>query len=446
MGARLGRVVRQVLKAITVVMLALTCGTTAAQSPGGSAATQAPEGPGVVIEFFRGEGCPYCALEKEFLAELVTEFPDVVVRDYEVYGNPANRQLLFEMAAKYGGEVTGVPVTFIGAYAWTGFGERTAREIREVVMLYREAAATAGTATSQGVTAPATTPTAPADSVIRLPVIGAVDLGHRSLWLATGLIALVDGFNPCSLWVMALLLGVVVNTRSRRRLLLVGITFLSVAAVVYALFIAGLFSAFALVSFAAWIRVIVAVIALAYAVVGIKDYFALKRGLSFTIDDASKPGIYRRIRGVMSTQGSAPATVLATASMALGVTVIELPCTAGMPVLWTQLVGAAVVPTATFVLLLSLYMLVFLLDELLVFLVAVATMRVARVGERETRVLKLVGGSVMLALAVVLLVRPALLESITGTLAVFGVGIGAALVTALLHRLLAPSTSPLKPV
>lgn len=351
------------------------------------------------------------------------------------------------MAAAYGRQVTGVPVTFIGDYAWTGFGEQTAREIRAVVERYgaAPAAATTTPAAPPGIGA-AISETLPAASVIQLPLIGAVDLGSRSLWLATGLIALVDGFNPCSLWVMALLLAVVINTRSRRRVLLVGFTFLSVAAGVYALFIAGLFSAFALASFAGWIRAVVAVIALAYAAVGIKDYFAFKRGLSFTIDDERKPGIYRRIRAVMGSKASVPATLLATSSMALGVTLVELPCTAGLPVLWTQLVGAAEVTASAFALLLLLYMLVYLLDELLVFIVAVATMRVARVGERETRVLKLIGGSVMLALAAALLLRPEWLESVTGTLAVFGAGIGAALVTVLLHRLVAPEASPLKHV
>ncbi len=428
------------------VALALPLGAAAAQDAGRPASSQAVYETTVDVYFFHGEGCPYCALEKAYLAELVVELPNVVVHDYEVYRVPANRELLFAMAAAYGGQVTGVPVTFIGDYAWTGFGEQTAREIRAVVERYGAAApatATTAPAAPPG-TAAAISDVLPAATVIQLPLIGAVDLGSRSLWLATGLIALVDGFNPCSLWVMALLLAVVINTRSRRRVLLVGLTFLSVAAGVYALFIAGLFSAFALASFAGWIRAVVAVIALAYAAVGIKDYFALKRGLSFTIDDERKPGIYRRIRAVMGSKASVPATLVATSSMALGVTLVELPCTAGLPVLWTQLVGAAEVPTSAFALLLLLYMLVYLLDELLVFVVAVATMRVARVGERETRVLKLVGGSVMLALAAALLARPEWLESVTGTLAVFGAGIGAALVTALLHRLMAPEASPLK--
>lgn len=424
------------LLAALIVASLLAVGALAAAEPAGTAVGG---GDAVEIYFFYGEGCPYCALEEAFLAELVVEHPEVEVRAFEVYSDLANRELLFSMAAAYGGEVTGVPVTFIGEYAWTGFGDRTRGEMLAVVEHYLALREPAGGAGQVGSEEQAV------NHVIELPLYGEVDLGSRSLWVATGLLALVDGFNPCSLWVMALLLGVVINTRSRRRVLLVGSSFLVVAAGAYALFIAGLFSAFALFAFARWLRIAVAGVALAYAAVGIKDYFAFGRGLSFTISDDHKPGIYRRVRGVMASKASLPATLLATGGMALGVTLIELPCTAGLPVLWTQLVGAAGVPPTTFALLLALYMLIFLLDELVVFSLAVLTMRATRVREREARVLKLVGGCVMLALAAALLWWPQALADVKGTLLVFGAGAGAALLTAALHRLVAPASSPLTP-
>jgi hypothetical protein len=278
--------------------------------------------------------------------------------------------------------------------------------------------------------------------LLDVPLVGSVDVGHRALWLSTAIIALVDGFNPCSLWVLALLLAVVINTRSRKRVLLVGLTFLTITAAVYGLFIAGLFSIFSYVSFLGWIRVLVAGIALAFALINLKDYFAYKRGISLTIDDAQKPGIYRRIRGIMNAKASLPATLAATGGMALGVTLVELPCTAGLPVLWTTLLADAGVATGAFVTLLLLYMLIYLLDELLIFGVVVVTMRVTRIEERQGRVLKLVGGAVMLALALAMLFWPTLLESIGGTLAVFGVALGGAGVVMALHHFIHPDSSP----
>jgi thiol-disulfide isomerase/thioredoxin len=401
-----------------------------------------PERHPVPVYFFWGEGCPHCANQKVFLQSLSDDHPNVVVHDFEVYGVEANRSLLLAMATAFGREVGGVPMTFIGDEAWTGFSDTSGRQMRASVERYGAYAAPdpadrldPGQRT-QLTAVPGPVSPRMGEAVLDVPLIGEVALDRRSLWLSTVLIAFVDGFNPCSLWVLALLLAVVINTRSRRRVLLVGLVFLTVTAVVYGLFIAGLFSIFSFVSFLGWIRVLVAMLALGFAAINLKDYFAYKRGISLTIDDAQKPGIYRRIRGVMQ------AKIAASAGMALGVTLVELPCTAGLPVLWTTLVADAGVPGGTFALLLLVYMLVYLADELIVFCAVVVTMRAARIEEREGRVLKLIGGAVMLALALVMLFRPTLLESIVGTVAVFGAAIGGALLVMLVHRVVHPASAP----
>ena len=407
-----------------------------------------PERFAVPIYFFWGDGCPHCANQKVFLERLEADHPNVVVYDFEVYNVPENRPLMTAMATAFGRPVTGVPMTFIGDEVWVGYNDAMGRQMRAAVERYETYAAPDPVDRVSPELRDQLAPPPPSPSedggelLLDVPLVGSVDVGHRALWLSTALIAFVDGFNPCSLWVLALLLAVVINTRSRKRVLLVGLTFLTITAAVYGLFIAGLFSIFSYVSFLGWIRVLVAGIALAFALINLKDYFAYKQGISLTIDDAQKPGIYRRIRGIMNAKASWPATLAATGGMALGVTLVELPCTAGLPVLWTTLLADAGVATGAFVVLLLLYMLVYLLDELLVFGVVVVTMRVTRIEERQGRVLKLVGGSVMLALALVMLFWPTLLESIGGTLAVFGVALGGAGIIMALHHFIHPESSP----
>jgi len=410
----------------------------------------APERFDVPIYFFWGDGCPHCATQKVFLEQLKRDHPNVKVFDFEVYYVEANRPLMTAMAAAFGRPVTGVPMTFIGDEVWVGFSDAMGRQMRAAVERYQtydapDPADRVAPELRDRLAPPPPAPPPPQDGgelLLEVPLVGSIDVAHQALWLSTALIAFVDGFNPCSLWVLALLLAVVVNTRSRRRVLLVGLTFLTVTAAVYGLFIAGLFSIFSYISFLGWIRVLVAGIALAFALINIKDYFAYKRGISLSVDDAHKPGIYRRIRGIMNAKASLPATLAATTGMALGVTLVELPCTAGLPVLWTTIVADAGVTTSAFAMLLLLYMLVYLLDELLIFGAVVVTMRVTRLEERHGRVLKLVGGAVMLALAFVMLFWPTLLESIGGTLAVFGAAIGASLAIMLLHRFVHPASSP----
>jgi glutaredoxin len=275
--------------------------------------------------------------------------------------------------------------------------------------------------------------------VIHIPVLGAVNLGARSLPVSTALIAFVDGFNPCSLWVLSILLALVLHTGSRRKIAVVGSTFLVVTAAVYGLFILGLFKIFMIVDFLGIVQVVVALLALGFALVNIKDYFWYKQGLSFTISDRYKPKIYRDIRNLATPGRSTAALLGATVVMALGIALIELPCTAGFPVLWSSIVAGQGVSTGEFAGLLGLYMLVYLMDELVIFGTAVYTLRMSRMQETHGRALKLVGGMVMLALALTLLLDPGRMNSIGGSLAVFGAAFGATLLILVVHRWALPA-------
>lgn len=296
-----------------------------------------------------------------------------------------------------------------------------------------------------GAPTPAPTPPAAASQApvkspftLDLPVLGQVDLDAHSLAFSTAIIGLVDGFNPCSLWVISLLLALVINTGSRKKALTVGLTYLVVAAGLYGLIMLGLFSAFAVIGYALWIRIAVALIALTFAVVNIKDYFWFKTGVSFTISDEHKPGIYRSIRNILAPGKSGLGLVGATAAMAGGITLIEMPCTAGLPILWTKLITANNVGGVEFGLLLGLYLVLFMLDEMAVFISAVVTLKAARLEEKEGRILKLIGGVVMLALAIVLLIDPTLMDSVRNSLLIFGAAFALAATILLVHRLVLP--------
>jgi cytochrome c biogenesis protein CcdA/thiol-disulfide isomerase/thioredoxin len=428
----------------------------------GSAGGVAADSPAPVY-FFWGDGCPHCETQKPFLDELAARYPQVDVRSYEVWYVQENRQIFFDMTAKLGFEPSGVPVTIIGEQYWVGFHETIEADIEAAVVgCIQDGCPDLGVGTIPGLQPAPVNPAVPAEpvepsptlepvepveeepappvgeEVLVLPLIGTINLGAHSLWFSTALIAFVDGFNPCSLWVLSILLALVIHSGSRKKILIVGLTFLLVTAAVYGLFIVGLFKVFTFVGFLGWIRAVVAVIALGFAAINIKDYFWFKEGVSLTVADKHKPKIYQDIRGLMAPDKSSLALIGATLVLALGIALVELPCTAGFPVLWTNLLAAQQVDTLTFALLLGLYMLIYLLDELIVFGTVVVTLKASKLEEKHGRVLKLVGGLVMLALAVVLLVNPDLMNSLTSSMLVFGVAIGLAGLVLLVHRVVLP--------
>lgn len=415
--------------------------------------TPPPNPQPVAIYFFWGDGCPHCAKAKPFLATLAEQYPTVEVRAYEVWYNIENQQLFAQMAAAYSFEPSGVPTIFIGERYWEGYAEPLAAEIEAAVAAcVQQGCRDAGVGIIPGITplVPAPLPTAAVASAVTEPVpqaqsdlltipwLGPVDLAAQSLAVSTALIALVDGFNPCSLWVLSVLLALTLNTGSRSKLFWVGLTFLTVTALVYMAFITGLFTMFSVLPFVGWVRGIVALAALAFAAVNIKDYFWYKSGISFTIGEEQKPGIYRNIRRVLTAGESTWQIIGATVVLSAGVSLVEFSCTAGFPVLWTNLLVAQGATALTFGLLLLLYMLIYQIDELAIFLVAVFTLKASRLGESEGRILKLVGGLLMLTLAIVMLVNPAWMNQISSSLLVFALAFGAAGLVLLVHRNLLP--------
>jgi thiol-disulfide isomerase/thioredoxin len=376
----------------------------------------------VELLFFWGDGCPHCADEKIFLQDLQKRYPLVDVQSYEVWYVPENREKLLAVSQELGFDPQYVPVTVVGQQYWVGFSEIIAEEIEQAVQAGIE-----------------NIPVEARQNIINIPIIGRVNLDQQSLLMSTALIAFVDGVNPCSVWVLTMLLALVIHTGSRKKIILIGVIFLTVTAGIYALFIAGLFTLFTFVSFMTWIQVLVALVALTFAIINIKDYFWYKEGVSLTISDKAKPGLMRKMRNLISTEKSIWGLIGATVAMAAGVSLVEFSCTAGFPVLWTNILVASGVETGQFIGLLLVYMLIYQLDELAIFLTVVFTLKASRLEEKHGRILKLVGGTLMLTLALVMLINPDLLESLSSSLVIFAGAFGGAVLILLVHRRLLPA-------
>ena len=403
----------------------------------------------VNIYFFWGEGCPHCAAEKPFLEALVEKYaPDVQLNSYEIYYIEENRALFLEFGQALGFEPRGVPTTVVGDQYWIGFREEFKNEIELAVQSSLEkrhetnpgteiieedppaqSAPTAGTETAQG---------NPSENIILIPLIGPVDLDQQSLLVSSAIIGFVDGFNPCSLWVLSVLLAITLHSGSRAKTLVVGLTFLITTTIIYSLFIAGVFTIFSYVGYLKWIQVLIGLLALVFGLVNLKDYFWYKEGVSFTISDKHKPKLYENMRSTVTTPRSLVSLIISTAALAVGVSLIEFACTAGFPVIWSNLMISNNVTTMTFIALLAVYMLIYLIDELFVFGTAVVTMKASKIEEKHGRILKLISGAVILTLSLVMLINPDLMNQMGTSLIVFTASLAGAGLIYIVHQHILP--------
>lgn len=392
---RLGRVLASIGVALAVL----------AASPGGVRA----EGPEVVIEVYTREGCPHCAAAHGFLEDLAARTPALRIEERDVVRDPEARARLEALCAEAGVHPPGVPAFRVrgpGApegLLLVGFrdGETTGRELEAHI------AAAAGRAP------PATDPGAGNDRV-RLPIVGEVSARELGLPLFTVAVGIVDGANPCAMWILLFLLSLLVHVRSRARMLLVGGTFVVMSGAVYFAFLAAWLNAFRFVGFSRGIQVGLGAVALALGALSLRDAALGEGGKTLGIPEAAKPGIYARVRRILRAESLAAALAGATVLAAV-VNTVELLCTAGLPALYTHVLAQRDLSFAAYTGYLLLYVAFYMLDDALMLTIAVVGLGGRKLDSRSARLLTGFSGAVMVALGAVLVLRP-------GWLAVGGAG------------------------
>ena len=247
-------------------------------------------------------------------------------------------------------------------------------------------------------------PTAP-DDAIDLPLFGRVQVRSWGLPWFTVAVGLVDGFNPCAMWVLLFLLSVLVNLHSRGKILAVAGTFIVISGAAYFAFMAAWLNVFQWLGMLAWIRVTLALMAIGIGLVHTKDFFAFKQGLSLSIPESAKPGIYDRVRRIVTAENLAGA-VIGAAALAVLVNMIELLCTAGLPALYTKILSSHKLSLWGNYAYLLLYNAAYMFDDILMVTLVVVTLKRRKLQETHGRWLKLISGVAILALGLLMLVRP----------------------------------------
>jgi hypothetical protein len=247
------------------------------------------------------------------------------------------------------------------------------------------------------------------EEAIDVPWFGRLDAGRLGMPAFTLAIGLVDGFNPCAMWVLLLLLSILVNLRDRTKILAIAGTFVLVSGLAYFAFMAAWLNVFQWIGMLRPVQITLGLLAVGIGLVHVKDFFAFKRGLSLSIPEAAKPGIYARIRRIVNAE-NLPAAVAGALVLAVLVNMVELLCTAGLPALYTSILTQRDYSAAARYGYLGLYILAYMFDDALMVAAVVASLSRFKLQETGGRWLKLVSGGVILVLGLAMLLRPEWLE------------------------------------
>jgi len=353
----------------------------------GGVAQAAADQPAPDIEMFTREGCPFCAAALEFLQDVQRQRPALRLEVHDVQTDRRAFERLVALAKQHGVEHLGVPAFYVRGRLVVGFAgpETTGAELR--ALLERAE------------------PAAHAAEAVEVPFLGRLSVRQLGLPVFTVVLGLLDGFNPCAMWVLLFVLSLLVNLRDRAKMALIGGTFVVVSGIVYFAFMAAWLNLFLLVGVSRATQILLGVIAGAIGILNIKDFIASGHGPSLAIPASARPGIYSRVRGILMAE-SLGAALGAVIALAFLVNAVEMLCTAGFPALYTRILTLRDLPVWQYYAYLVLYNVAYVLDDGVMLALAVVTLSRRKLQERGGRWLKLVSGAVMVALAVVLIGWP----------------------------------------
>ena len=367
------------------------------------------------LEVFVREGCPHCTAAKQFLSDLKRRRPALRISLHDVGVDPAALSRLAGLASRFKIQPIGVPAFYVGGQLIVGYGGVATTGARITGLLDQARADAPLSAPSdacrptRACDEPAPLGSRTADDRIEVPWLGPLSVRQIGLPAFTLLIGLLDGFNPCAMWVLLFLLSLLLNLRDRAKMALIAGTFVLVSGIVYFAFMAAWLNVFLFIGLSRAVQVTLGLVAVLIGAVHIKDFFALGSGLSFSIPESAKPGLYTRMRRILEAE-HLPGTLLGVVILAVMVNLVELLCTAGLPALYTQVLTLQQLSSLGYYAYLGLYNLAYIADDSLMVIIAIVTLTRRKLQAREGRWLKLFSGTAMAGLGAVLLARPELLH------------------------------------
>ncbi len=353
------------------------------------------------IAFFFHPQCPHCRKQKAFIPYLQAKYPEIPWTYYDT-SIPENVTVLATYLATNGlpPTDTGVPITFIGPYVIAGF----------------DAAETTGLRLEQALLAlvnndPSLFPEANNSSrqTLTLPFVGTIHLADYSLPALSVIIGLVDGFNPCAMWVLVYLISLILGLNDRRRIWLLVGTFVASSGILYFLFMTAWLNVFLWLGYLRTLTLIIGLGALGAGLLNVREYIQTKGQLTCTIGDAASK---RKTMGRIDRIVDAPLTFFSVCSiivLAFIVNSIEFACSAALPAIFTHTLTLHNLPTLEYYGYILLYDFFFMLDDLIIFSLAVLALDTS-IGQRYAGHCRIVGGVVLILLGGVMVFQPELLR------------------------------------
>lgn len=364
---------------------------------------------------FYGDACPHCAKEEQFLSTIEDKYPELKINQFEIYHNQDNVKLFKQVARDLKVNANGVPFLIIGDKSFLGYEEgHTPGEIEKQIQnclsggCSDEVAKIVGIKASKIDVSPSLQDSKPLVKMINVPFLGKVDIMKFSLPLITIIIGTLDGFNPCAMWTLIFLIGLLLGMKNRKRMWILGSTFIFISAFVYFLFMTAWLNLILFIGFIFWVRIIIGVVALAGGGYSLYEFLYNKDASCKVGDGEKKKKTFLKMKAIIQ-KNSFWLALGGIILLAFVVNLIELVCSAGFPAVYTQVLLLNDLSVWQRYLHLFAYIFFYMIDDLFVFIIAMLTLKITGITTKYVRASRLIGGILMLIIGILLIVKPELL-------------------------------------
>ena len=342
------------------------------------------------IYLFYSYTCPHCHDEIEYFKELEKKYENKInIYKYEVLKNKDNTVLMKTTKNLFDVSSTGVPFTVIGKEYILGFSETTKDQIEYILDNYLKEENNIKNETQERT----------------IPILGKIDVKKTSLTLVGIILGFIDGFNPCAMWILLLLINMTLSINDRKRMITIGLTFIITSGIIYFLSMLGI-SVILDLTMVTLVRDLIALVAIILGIYNLYIYIKTRKDTGcHVVDKEKRKGIIKKINDILSKKSSL-LMILGTIVLASSVNLVELACSLGFPTIYLELLSINNIHGLAKILYLIIYIFFYLIDDLIIFLIAVFTLKLKGISTRYNKLVNLIGGILMILMGLLLIFKP----------------------------------------
>ena len=341
----------------------------------------------VNLYLFYGEECPHCEEEREWLKDIKEDYKKYLnVYEFEVWHSDDNSKNMETIKSIFNETSGSVPFTIIGDTEYVGYSNSISSILENKIKYYSELDNN--------------------PNEVEIPFLGKINMKEVSIPLVAVILGFIDGFNPCAMWILLFLINMLFGMENKKRAWILGYAFLLTSGLVYFLSMLGINLVLSVATIK-YMKYAIAIFILVAGILNLKKYLKTRKedaGCT-VVDDKKRKNIVGKMKKIKNSDNFLIALV-GIILLAATVNLIELACSLGFPVIFTEILNINDIGGITKIIYLLIYILFYMLDDIIVFTISMFTLEATGITNKYNKLCTLISAIIMILMGLLLVFKP----------------------------------------